>query len=199
VTGYRRSAYCPRRRVVALSHSRTLCAPAGIAPITVSRWSKICPIERPRHNIRAKRRCVTGCRRSAYCPRRRVVALPHSRILCAPAGTAPSPLLDGPKSAPSSARATTWVQASVCDWIPKVGILPAPSRRRPLTLSHTVRASRHSPHHRFSMVQNLSHRTPLSTYVPSVGVAGYRRSANCPRRRAIALGWTPPVRAVRVA
>jgi hypothetical protein len=32
-----------------------------------------------------------------------------------------------------------------CDWIPKVGKLPAPSRHRSLTCSQTVRASRYSP------------------------------------------------------
>jgi hypothetical protein len=47
VSGYPRSASCLRRRAIALSHSRRLYAPAGAAPITVSRWSKICPIDRP--------------------------------------------------------------------------------------------------------------------------------------------------------
>ena len=186
-----------RRRTVAPRHSRTLCAAAGTVPapflkgresVTLISHAHACKTSEGPEANRKQTACAVAPSPShtlAYCARQ-------------PAQP-PSPFLDGPKSAPSSARATTWVQASVCDWIPKVGILPAPSRRRPLTLSHTVRASRHSPHHRFSMVQNLSHRTPLSTYVPSVGVAGYRRSANCPRRRAIALSWTPPVRAVRVA
>jgi hypothetical protein len=47
------------------------------------------------------------------------------------------------------------------------------------------------------MVQSPSHRPPASAYLQAcVGVAGYRRSANsgCPRRRAIALSWTAPVR-----
>ena len=57
------------------------------SPITVSRWLKICPIDRPRKHM---------------CKRRR-------------------------------------------GRIPKVGIPPTPSRRRSPTLSHTVRASRHSP------------------------------------------------------
>ena len=87
----------------------------------------------PQHGC--KHRCVTGYRRSPNCSRRRAIALPHSRRLCAPAGAAP--FLNGPKSVPSSAR------INVCS---------------------------------------------------SVGVAGYRRSANCPRRRAIALSWNTPVR-----
>jgi hypothetical protein len=89
----------------------------------------------PQHGC--KHRCVTGYRRSANCSRRRAIALPHSRRLCAPAGAAPSPFLNGPKSVPSSAR------INVC---------------------------------------------------ASVGVAGYRRSAKCPRRRAIALSRTTNVR-----
>jgi hypothetical protein len=56
----------------------------------------------PQHGC--KHRCVTGYRRSANCSRRRAIALPHSRRLCAPAGAAPSPFLNGPKSVPSSAR-----------------------------------------------------------------------------------------------
>ena len=57
VTGYRSSATCPHRRAIALPLSRRLCARAGTAPITVSRWSKICPIVRPRQHM-CKRRCA---------------------------------------------------------------------------------------------------------------------------------------------
>jgi hypothetical protein len=79
----------------------------------------------------SRRRCVNGYQRSANSLRRRASALPHSRGLCAPAGAAPSPFLDGRKS-DHRPLAPTCVQASVRAWIPKVGKLPlaaAPSHR----------------------------------------------------------------------
>ena len=135
VTGSSRSATCPRRHAIALPHSRRLCAPAGAAPITGSRWSKI----GRGHHLRQLRAStgVTGYPRSANCPRRRAVTLPHSRRLCAAAGSVPPPLLDGRKS-----------------------------------VAPTTCANLHA----------------------STGVTGYPRSANCPRRRAIALSWTTLVR-----
>jgi len=71
--------------------------------------------------------------------------------------------------------------------IPKVGKLPAPSRRRSPTLSQTVRVSLRSPASPF-----LDGRKSVPSYshvhlCASVGVTGYPRSANCPRRRAVAL------------
>jgi hypothetical protein len=48
---------------------------------------------------------VTGDPRAANCPRRRAIALPHSRRLCAAAASLPPPLLDARKSVPSTAGA----------------------------------------------------------------------------------------------
>ena len=157
------------------------------SPIAVSRWSKICPIV---------------CPRPLVCKHR-------------------------------------------CDRIPKVGKLPAPSRHHSLTISQTVRDSRHSPvsvsrwskicptarprplvckhrcdpipeigqtaraiapslshiladgarqpaqsHRCISMVQIRRARHLRQTCLHAItGVTGYR-SANCPRRSAIALSWT---------
>ena len=113
-----------------LSHTLADCAWLPVQPH--HRFSmKICPIDRRRHDMGASVG-ETGYPRSANCPCRRAIALPHSLRLCAAAGAA--------------------------------------------------------PHHRFSVVQNLSHRPPAHDNMDaSIGVTGYPRSANCPRRRAIAL------------
>jgi hypothetical protein len=96
-------ANCPRRRAIALTHSRRLYAAAGAAPSPFLDGPKSVP-STARVKICASVG-VAGYRRSANRPRRRAVALPHSRRLCAAAGAAPSPFLDGPKSVPSTAHA----------------------------------------------------------------------------------------------
>jgi hypothetical protein len=60
------------------------------------------------------------------------------------AGTAPSPFLDGRKSAASPAHANVWASILVTGY-PKIGKLPAPSRHRSPMLSQTLRGSQHSP------------------------------------------------------
>ena len=87
---------------------------------------------------------VTGYPASTHSLRRRANAPPHSRGLCVAAGTAPSPFLDGRKSAVSTACAN--VCASICvTGYPKIGKLPVPSRHRSPILSQTVRGGQHSP------------------------------------------------------
>ena len=87
---------------------------------------------------------VTGYPRSASCPRRRAIALRHSRRLCAAAGTLPPPLLDGRKSVLSTAHANMHASIGVTG-CPRSGKLPAPSRHRSPALMQTVRGSRLSP------------------------------------------------------
>ena len=111
VTGYPRSASCPRRRAVALPHSRRRRAAAGSVPSPFLDGPKsVAPTTCA--NLRASIG-VTGYPRSANCPRRRAIALPYSRRLRATAGTVPSPFLDGPKSAPPPAAARVHLCASI--------------------------------------------------------------------------------------
>ena len=103
VTGDPRSANCPRRRAIALPHSRRLYAAAGSRPPPLLDARKSVP-STARADMCASIG-VTGDPRSANCPRRRAIALPHSRRLYAAAGSRPPPLLDARKSVPSTARA----------------------------------------------------------------------------------------------
>ena len=80
---------------------------------------------------------------------------------------------------------------------PKVGTRPAPSRHRSPTLSQTVRASQVQPHHRFSMVENLTIDRSRQLVCKRPCVHGYRRSANCPsppRHHTESDATCPPVR-----
>ena len=86
----------------------------------------------------------TGYRGSANCPRRHAIALPHSRRLCAAAGSLPPPLLDARKSVPFTARANMHASIGVTGY-PRSGKLPAPSHHRSPALSQTVHGSQHTP------------------------------------------------------
>ena len=142
VTGYPRSASCPRRRAVALPHSRRRRAAAGSVPSPFLDGPKsVAPTTCA--NLRASIG-VTGYPRSANCPRRRAITPSQSRRPCATAGTVPSPFLDGPKSAPPPARVHLCASIGVTRY-PRSGKLPAPSRHRSPTFSQTVRDSRLSP------------------------------------------------------
>jgi hypothetical protein len=83
-------------------------------------------------------RCTTESPNSKNGPRRRAVALPHSRRLCAAAGSLPPPLLDGRKSVPSTDHTNMCGSIFVTGY-PRSGERPAPSRRRSRTLSQAVR------------------------------------------------------------
>jgi hypothetical protein len=137
----------------------------------------------PQHGC--KHRCVTGYRRSANCSRRRAIALPHSRRLCAPAGAAPSPFLNGPKSVPSSARINVCASVGVAGYRRSANC----SRRRAIPLSHSRRLcapAGAAPSPFLDGPKSVPSSARINVCA-SVGVAGYRRSAKCPRRRAIAL------------
>ena len=86
----------------------------------------------------------TESRKSANRPRRHTIALPHSRRLCAAAGSLPPPLLDARKSVPFTARANMHASIGVTGY-PRSGKLPAPSRHRSPTLSQAVRGGRLTP------------------------------------------------------
>ena len=178
VTGYRGTANCPRRRAIALPNSRRLCAPASSAPSPFLDGRKSVP-STARANMCASIG-VTGYRGTASCPRFRAIAPRHARRLCAPAGTVPSPCLDGRKSAASTARANMCTSISVTGY-PKIGKQPAPSRHRFLTIPHPVRASRHSPItvSRWSKIGRLDR--PRKHVCASISVTGYPRSTNSPR------------------
>jgi hypothetical protein len=105
VTGDPRSANCPRRRPIAVPHSRRLCAAAGSRSPPLLDARKSVP-STARANMCASIR-VTGDPKvgKLHCLRRRAIALPHSRRLCAAAASLPPPLLDARKSVPSTARA----------------------------------------------------------------------------------------------
>ena len=70
---------------------------------------------------------VTGYPRSASCPRRRAVALPHSRRRRAAAGSVPPPLLDGRKSVAPTTCANLHASTGVTGY-PRSANCPAPSR-----------------------------------------------------------------------
>ena len=162
--------------------SQTLRA-SRCSPFTVSRRSKICPIPRPHQHMR-KRRCgrIPKVGKLPVPSRHRPPTLSHTVR-----ASRHSPIIVSRRSKICPiVRPRKHGCKHRCDWIPKVGILPAPSRHRPPTLSHTGRASRHSPF----TVSRRSKICPIvrpRQHVLSVGMTGYRRSANCPRRRAIAL------------
>ena len=101
-TGYRGSANGPRRHTIALPHSHRLCAAAGSLPPPLLDARKSVP-STARANMCASI-FGTGYRGSANRPRRRAIALPHSRRLCAAAGSLPPPLLDARKSVPWTNR-----------------------------------------------------------------------------------------------
>ena len=124
VTGYRRSANCSRRRAIVLPHSRRLCAPAGAAPSPFLNGPKSVPSS-AHENVDAKHRCVTGYRRSPNCSRRRAIALPHSRRLCA-SRCSPFTVSQWSKVRPI-VRPHQRVCKRRCGRIPKVGKMPAPS------------------------------------------------------------------------
>jgi hypothetical protein len=108
VTGYPRSGKLPapsRHRSPALSQS---VRGSRLTPAAASRWSKICPIDRPRQHVR-KHLCdrIPEIRQTA-----RAIALRHSRRLCE--AMVMQPRHEGwrheevPRSAPHpSSRATT--------------------------------------------------------------------------------------------
>ncbi len=131
-----------RSTAIAPRDSRRLCAAAGTTPITVSPWSKIGHVDRPRQHV---------CKR-------RYDRIPKVGKLPAPSRHR-SPTLSqtvrGSRHSPITV--SRWLKICPidrprkhgckhrCGRIPKVGKLPAPSRHRSPTLSHTVRASRYSP------------------------------------------------------
>ena len=80
----------------------------------------------------------TGYRGSENGPRRRAIALRHSRRPCAAARILPPPLLDGRKSVPSTAHANMHASIGVTGYR-RSGKLPAPLCHRSPALSQTVR------------------------------------------------------------
>ena len=92
------------------------------SPIIVSGWSKICIIDRPRQVV-CKRRCER-IPKVGKLPR--AVAPSRSDTLADGAWQPAQPHLRFSMVENVSHRTTapTCVQASVCDWIPKVGKLP---------------------------------------------------------------------------
>jgi hypothetical protein len=123
VTGYPRSANCPRRRAIALPYSRRLRATAGTVPSPFLDGPKSAPPPARVHLCASIG--VTGYPRSAECPRRRAVALPHSRRLRATAGTVPPPFLDGPNQSRPPLAPNLLACKQRCDRIP-IGKLPTP-------------------------------------------------------------------------
>jgi hypothetical protein len=112
------------------------------SPTAVSRWSKICPAARPRPLV-CKHRCDP---------------IPKVGKLPAPSRHRPPILSQTARDSRHSpiavsrwskicptARPRPLVCKHRCDRIPEIGRMPAPSRRRPPTLSQTARDSRHSP------------------------------------------------------
>ena len=185
--GYPRSANCPRRRAIALPHSRRLCARQPVQPrITVSRWSKICPIDRPRQH---------GCKHR--CDR-----IPKVGKLPAPSRHRSPTLSQTVRvSRHSPMFVSRWSKIGPivfprqlvcerrCDRIPKVGKPPAPSHRRADALPHSRRrrATAGSVPPPFPDGPKSVPSTARANMCASIGVTGYPRSANCPRRRAVAL------------
>ncbi len=64
--------------------------------------------------------CVTGSPRCGSCSRRRALALPHARRLCAAVRPLPPPCLDGRKCVPPTTSANVFVALTQCDPTPKV-------------------------------------------------------------------------------
>ena len=118
VTGDPRAANCPRRRAIALPHSRRLCAAAASLPPPLLDARKSVP-STARANMCASIG-VTGDPRAANCTVSAVApSLSHSRFDCArPRAQSPQPLLDGRKSIASTTGAT--MCASIGDQRPKV-------------------------------------------------------------------------------
>jgi hypothetical protein len=123
VTGYPRSASCPRRRAVALPHSRRRRAAAGSVPSPFLDGPKsVAPTTCA--NLRASIG-VTGYPRSANCPRHRAIALPHSRRRRATAGSVPPLHLDGPNQSRPPLAPNLLACNHRCDRVP-IGKLPTP-------------------------------------------------------------------------
>jgi hypothetical protein len=126
---------------------------------------------------------VTGYPRSASCPRRRAVALPHSRRRRAAAGSVPSPFLDGPKSVAPTTCANLRASIGVTGY-PRSANCP---RRRAIALpySRRLRATAGTVPSPFLDGPKSAPSYACVHLCASIGVTGYPRSANCPRRRAI--------------
>ena len=154
------------------------------SPITVSRWSKICPIDRRRHDVGASVG-EAGYPRSANCPRRRAIALSHSRRLCAPASAAPITVSRWSKIGPID-RPRQHVCKHRCERIPKVGKLPAhavPSRPTGVRRSG-------SPHLGFTLPPRVGRRCTRAMPHKAFDKPN-PRSANCLRRRTSPLRHSP--------
>jgi hypothetical protein len=130
---------------------------------------------------------VTGDPRAANCPRRRAIALPHSRRLCAAAASLPPPLLDARKSVPSTARANMCASIGVTGY-PRSGKLPAPLCHRSPTPIQAVRGGRLT----LAAASRCSKICPIDR--PRQHVCKHRcdrrptgGKLHCQRRRAIAL------------
>ena len=119
VTGYPRSASCPRRRAVALPHSRRRRAAAGsVPPPLLDRRKSVAPTTCA--NLRASIG-VTGYPRSASCPRRRAIALRWTTLVRW--SGSPYPVLTLP---PHVGRRCTYTMPHKAVEKPKVSKLPAP-------------------------------------------------------------------------
>jgi len=119
----------------------------------VYRRSKIGPIDRP-----CKASVWPDTQGPANGPRRRAIALRHSRRLCAAAGTLPPPLLDGRKSVLSTAHANMHAKHR-CGRIPKVrqtARAAAPSRSG--TLADCARPRGRSPDTKDCAIKKCSAR-----------------------------------------
>ena len=120
VTGYPRSASCPRRRAVALPHSRRRRAAAGsVPPPLLDRRKSVAPTTCA--NLRATSIGVTGYPRSASCPRRRAIALRWTTLVRW--SGSPYPVLTLP---PHVGRRCTYTMPHKAVEKPKVSKLPAP-------------------------------------------------------------------------
>ena len=143
-------------------------------PISVSRWSKICPIVQRRQHV-CKRPCVTGYRRSENCPSPSCHH-PESDATCAPVRVATS-RVDPPT--------TCWPTGALAPWHDARSSRGTQGSKTAcavtLSFSDTLaECAREPPHSRrcFSMVQNRRRRpTPLSRAVANSGAT----SATGPR------------------
>ncbi len=93
-----------RRRAIALSNSRRLCAPAGAAPSPFLDGRK--SAASTAHASMCASILVAGYPRSANCPRHRSPTCSQTVRASRRPGAAPSPFLDGRKSAASTAHAS---------------------------------------------------------------------------------------------
>ena len=105
-----------------------------------------------------------------------LVDVPDRVLVCTACGTCStftiaSPFIDGRKSVPSITRANMHASIGVTGY-PRSGKLPAPSRHRAPSLSHTLAGCARRPAHsrrRFSMLENRSHRAPTPICVQASG------------------------------